>query len=119
MRKIRIETWKARVPVRDSEGKITGSEEQDENLLSAFNVLIANKKPDEMPRGIDKFRTFSRLSKAFDKADKSKVLILEETDYKFLKDELEKNVPSTWGMNENLMKAVEAFLESKSEEPTK
>ena len=112
MRKVRIETWKAKVPVRDSEGKIIGTEDQDENLLSAFNVLIANKKPEEMPRGLDKFRTFSRLAKAFDKADKSKVLELEEVDYTFLKNEIESSIPSVWGMNTNLMKAVEAFLEA-------
>lgn len=115
MRKIRIETWKAKVPVRDSEGKITGSEDQDENLLTAFNVLIANKKPEEMPRGLEKFRTFSRLTKAFDKAIESNILELEETDYKFLKEEIERNIPSVWGMNENLMKSVELFLESKEE----
>ena len=115
MRKIKIETWKAKVPVRDEKGQIVGSEDKDENLLTAFNVLIANKKPEEMPRGLDKFRTFGRLTKSFDKAEETNVLELEETDYKFLKDEIETNIPSVWGMNKNLMKAVEAFLESKSE----
>lgn len=115
MRKTKIETWKAKVPVRDEKGQIIGAEDQDENLLTAFNVLIANKKPEEMPRGLDKFRTFGRLVKAFDKADKSKILELEEVDYKFLKDEIEKNIPSVWGMNQNLMKAVEAFLETEEE----
>jgi hypothetical protein len=112
MKRIKIETWKARIPVRDNKGQVTGSEEQDENLLTAFNVLIANKKPEEMPRGLDKFRTFSRLVKAFDKAEKSKVLELEEVDYTFLKKEIESNIPSIWGMNENLMNAVEAFLDA-------
>jgi hypothetical protein len=115
MRKINIETWKAKVPVRDSEGKIIGTEDQDETLLIAFNVLIANKDPKEMPKGLDKFRTFGRLVKAFDKADETKVLELEEVDYKFLKDEIQNNIPSSWGMNSNLLKAVEAFLESKDE----
>jgi len=113
MRKVKIETWKAKFPVRDEKGQIIGSEDQDENLLTAFNVLIANKKPEDMPRGLDKFRTFSRLTKAFDKAEKSKVLELEEADYSFLKKEIESNIPSVWGMNENLMKAVEAFIEAK------
>ena len=116
MRKIKIGTWKAKVPIRDSEGKITGTREEDENLLIAFNVLIANKDPKDMPRGLDKFRTFGRLVKAFDKAEKTKVLELEEVDYSFLKEEIERNIPGTWGMNPNLMKAVEVFLESKEEE---
>ena len=115
MRKIKIETWKAKVPVRDEKGQITGTEDQDETLLTAFNVLIANKKPEDMPRGLDKFRTFGRLVKAFDKAEETGFLELEAVDYKFLKDEIESNIPSVWGMNQNLMKAVEAFLESKDE----
>ena len=115
MRKIKIETWKAKVPVRDEKGQIIGAEEQDENLLTAFNVLIANKKPEEMPRGLDKFRTFGRITKAFDKAEKTKVLELEEADYMFLKEEIKLSIPSIWGMNENLLKAVEAFLEAKEE----
>ena len=115
MKKVKIETWKAKVPVRDETGKITRTEEMDESLLSAFNVLIANKDPKDMPRGLDHFRTFSRLAKAFDKAEKSKVLELEEVDYLFLKKEIESNIPSVWGMNENLMKSVEAFLEAKED----
>ena len=117
MRKIKIETWKSRIPVRDDKGLATGEfEEADETLLVALNVLVANKKPEDMPKGVDNFRTMSRLAKAFDKADKSKVLELEETDYKFLKDDMVKNIPSSWGMNENLKKAIEAFLEAKIQE---
>jgi len=116
MRKIKIENWKAKLPVRDDKGEIIDTREGDENLLIAFNVLIANKDPKDMPRGLDKFRTFGRLVKAFDKADKTKILELEEVDYKFLKDEIERNIPSTWGMNQNLIKAVESFLEAKEEE---
>jgi len=106
MRKIKLEKWKSRTP----DGK-----EMDEDLLIALNVLIANKKPESMPRGLDKFRIFNRLAKAFEKADKSRVLELEEAEYKFLKDEIESNIPSSWGMNQNISKAIEAFLEAKSE----
>ena len=117
MRKIKLEKWKSKSPVYDSEGKATGEfEEKDEDLLVAFNVLIANKDPKEMPRGLDKFRTFSRLAKAFDKASESRVLELEETEYIFLKDEIEKNIPSAWGLNENIMKAVESFLDAKPQQ---
>jgi len=97
MRKIKIETWKAKI----AEGK-----EQDENLLVALNVLLGNKRPEEIPRGLDAFRTNMRLVKAFDKADKSGILELEEADYSFLKGVIEKDIPSLWGMNENLSKAI-------------
>ena len=116
MRKIKIEKWKSNVPKYDDEGKVVGTTEKDETLLDAINVLIANKKPEDMPRGLDNFRTMGRLSKAFTKAEESGILELEETDYKFIKDDLEKNIPSTWGMNQNIMKAVEEFLNAKSEE---
>jgi len=116
MRKIKLDKWKSNVPKFDKDGTtIIGTEERDEDLLTALNVLIANKKPEEMPRGLDKFRTFGRLSKAFEKADKSRVLELEEADYKFLKDEIESSIPSAWGMNANISKAIEEFLESKEE----
>ena len=114
MRKIKINTWKSKVPVYEDE-KIVGTEEKDEDLLVALNVLIGNKKPEEMPRGIDKHRMFNRLSKAFDKADKTKVLELEEIDYKFLKETIEKDIPASWGMNQNISDAVEDFLGAKLE----
>ena len=107
MRKIKIEKWKA----KDREGK-----EIEESLLNAINILIANKKPEEMPRGLDNFRTMGRLSRAFEKAEETGFLELEEVDYKFIKDDLEKNIPSAWGRNIDIMKAVEEFLNVKSEE---
>ena len=116
MRKIKIKSWKAKVPEFGTDGKtIVGAKEVDENLLIALNNLIAAKKPEEIPRGLDKFRLFNRISKAFYKADKTKVLELEEADYSFLKQSIEKDIPSTWGMNENLNAAVEEFMKSEEE----
>lgn len=116
MRKIKLDKWKSQRQVFDKVGNPTGeTEEVGEDLLSALNVLIANKKPEDMPKGLDKFRTFGRLSKAFEKADESRILELEEADYKFLKDEMESSIPSTWGMNPDISKAIEEFLEAKEE----
>ena len=104
MRKIKIETWKA----KDRDGK-----EYDESILTAFNVLINNKKPEEIPRGLDKFRLFNRITKAFTKAEKSGELVLEEADYKFLKETVEKDIPSVWGANDSILNAIEAFIDAK------
>jgi len=107
MRKIKLANkWKS----KDFSGNLV-----EEDLLAALNVLITNKKPEDMPRGLDKFRTFGRLSKAFEKADKSRVLELEEADYKFLKDSIESEVPSSWGLSPNISKAIEEFLEAKEQ----
>ncbi len=113
MRSIKLDKWKSKVPKYGEDGKsIVGSEEVEEDLLSAINALLASKKPEDMPRGLDNFRLFGRLSKAFKKADESRVLKLEEVDYSFLKKMIETDTPAAWGMNENILKAVEEFLNS-------
>jgi len=114
MYKIKIDKWKARVPIVE-DGVVVDYKEADEDLLIALNNLVGGKKPEEMPRGIDKFRIFSKISLAFEKADKTGMLELEDREYKFLKDTVEKDVPAAWGMNKNIMKAVTAFLEAKDE----
>lgn len=106
MRKIQIKRWKA----KDSESK-----EIDESTLTALNVLISAKKPEDLPRGLDKFRLFNRLIKSFEKADSSGILELEETDYKFIKEAIEKDIPSIWGGNQNINDAIEDFLNAKQE----
>lgn len=106
MRRIEVNTWKT----KDREGK-----DLDENILIALNVLLGNKKPEEIPKGLDKFRLFGRLARAFDNAEDKGVLELEESDYGFLREIVEKDVPSLWGMNDNLSKAIEDFLGAKQE----
>jgi hypothetical protein len=104
MRKILVEKWKVKTP----EGL-----EIDESILSVLNALISSKKPEELPRGLDNFRLMKRLVTAFDKAEESGILELEEPEYKFLKSMMEKDIPSFWGTNENISKAVDNFLEAK------
>ena len=104
MRKIKISTWKA----KDNQGI-----EHDDSIVKGLSVLLSMRDPKEMPKGLDQFRLYNRLSKAFDKADKTGNLELEEVDYKFLKDMLEKDVPAIWGTNPNIMEAVESFLNAK------
>lgn len=117
MRKVKIEIWKANIPKFEGEGekrRIVGSEEVDESIMVAFNNLSASMKPENMPRGLDKSRIYGNIIKAFEKAEESKVLELEEAGYMFLKGLLD-DMPFTWGANKNLMNAVEVFLDAKSE----
>jgi hypothetical protein len=104
MRSIKLEKWKSPTP---------DGPEVEEDLLTVLNVLIGNKRPEEVPKGFDPFRLMARINKAFIKADETGTLVLEETEYAFLKQMVEKDVPSVWGMNKNICKAVEAFLEAK------
>lgn len=106
MRTIKLENWKIKVDEKT---------EVEENLLAIINVLLANKKPEELPRGLDSFRLFHRLTKAFDKADRDKILILEDSDYKFLSDMIKSDIPAIWGANPNVAKAIEEFLNLKED----
>jgi hypothetical protein len=106
MRKIKIESW---------EGRLPNGEKIQETIMDAINGLINAKPVQELPRGIEKFRIFSKIVEAFEKASETKVLVLEEREYDFIKKMIEQDVPSVWGMNPNIMKAVEDFLSAKQE----
>lgn len=115
MRKIKINNWKANIPVKDGEGKIIETKQADENLLIAFNMLLAMRSPEKLPKGLDSFRIFGKLAEAFDKAEKTNVLEVEEREYKYLLDLIHCDIPGSWGMNKNLSKAINDFIESKEE----
>jgi len=101
MRKIEIKKWVE----KDREGNTT-----EVDTLVLLNSLVSGKKPEEVPRGIDKFRLFGRLAKAFDKAAKTRILELEEVDYSFLKKIMENDILGPWAMNPKILEAVEIFM---------
>ena len=106
MRKININVWK----VKDQNGK-----EIDESLLSILGVLVTSKKPDEMPRGYAAFNLFRRLVKAFEDANETKILLLDEDVYTFLRNIVEKDLPSNWGGSLQVYEAITLFMESKGD----
>jgi hypothetical protein len=112
MRKIDVVKWKARNS--NEKGELIEGE-HDESILFALNVLLSNKRPEEMPRGLEKFKLFKSLFESFAKAEKTGILELEESDYEFLKKSIETDVPASWGANVNIAKAIVAFLDVKKE----
>ena len=104
MKEMKVNKWKA----KDNNGN-----DADDSLLNMMNVLINNKKPEDFPKGLDNFRMFSRLSKAFEKAEQSGILQLEDVDYKFIKDSIVNDIPAVWGMNKNIVNALEEFMSAK------
>jgi hypothetical protein len=104
MRRISIVKWK----VKNPEGA-----EIEESILSILNALIASKRPEEMPKGLENFRLMKRLVVVFDNAEEKGILELEESEYKLLKNMVEKDIPSLWGTNLDISKAVDNFLEAK------
>jgi len=106
MRRIKINKWKS---------KISDKEEVDEDLLVALNILIGNRRPDEIPRGLEFFRICLRIASSFEKAEETGELILEEQEYNFFKSLIESSVPCTWAFNKNLSQAIDEFLNLKEE----
>ena len=105
MRHIKMVTWTEKVQDKEVETDTT----------SLLDMMIKMTKPEDAPRGLDNFRIMNRLDKAFSKAKKSGTLDLEEQDYKFLKDRIEKDVPAVWGAIPKAAEAIELFVEAKSD----
>jgi len=110
MRKIAVGKWTEKI--RNADGTTS---EQEVTLLNALSLLLNMKRPEDMPRGFDKFRMFSKITKAFEKAEKSQFLELEDAEYHFLKSTVESDIPAAWGSNPDILKAIEAFMEAKNE----
>ena len=110
MKRIKIDRWKNKVRLPDGE-----VQDVEESLLVMINALINSRDPQKLPRGIDQFRLFSKVSKAFEKADKSGTLELEDATYSFLKKMIEEDIPSQWGANTKYAKAIEAFFDAEKQ----
>lgn len=95
---------------KDQDGK-----DQVVNLTGLVNYLINNKNPNEMPRGLDKFKIFSKLVNVFEKGKENKEYVFEEEEYKFVKNLIEKDIPSQWGLNKDILGTINEFLNAKEE----
>lgn len=103
MREIKLFNWKEPDP-KDPK------KEKNVDLIEVLKILIYARDPQKMFTGIDKHRFFGRLGKAFEKAEKTRVLELEEGDYSQLKKIVEEDVKGDWGLSKDINKAVEDFL---------
>ena len=105
-RKIEVVKW------IEGEGENTA----EMNTMKLIDILINNKKPEELPRGWDNFRTFKRIYKSFDKALETGFIEIDDADYVFMRKIIEKDVPARWAGIEKACKAMDNFMESKEEE---
>jgi len=102
-------------------------EDAEENTVQLLSFLLNNADPRAIPTGFSQFRIFGKISKAFEKVEKAlpkangKDVILElgSGEYLFLKGLVEKNIPAQWGANENIVKAVEAFMGASKDKGSK
>ena len=105
MRKIKVDKWNVLKP--------DGSKGIEESTIVVLTMLINQIPSDKLPRGLDKFRLFGRLVNSFTNAEKTNIIWLEESDYSFLKKIIEKDIPGIWGMNPNILKTIDSFIEAK------
>jgi len=106
MRRMKLEKWRVETP----EG------EKEESILDMISALVRMQRPEKIPKGIEKFQVFGRIAKAFDEALKTETLSLEESEYAFIREIMEKDIPSVWALNQNYRKTVDAFLKLPEEE---
>ena len=103
MKKIRLFKWSAQTP--------EGSTVED-NSINMIEMLLSSAPAQELPRGLEQYKLFARLSAAFEKAKTKDTLELEDADYNLMKGIIEKNIPAIWATNKDLSKAVESVLEA-------
>ena len=106
MRKIKFLKW----TTKGSKGDI------DENTSVVISALISNTPPGEMPRGLEQFRLFDRLAKALEKAENTGELVLEETEYNFVRGLVERSTPAVWAMNPDISVAINSILNAEEVE---
>jgi len=95
---IKIVSWVS----KDKEGN-----DCSESIVDVLKALLNVKDPRQMPIGFKQAQMFNRIIKAFDNKEE---LILDESDYEFLKKMVETDTPSLWGGNQNIMNALSEFL---------
>jgi hypothetical protein len=99
MKELKVKKWQATGP----DGSV------EENTILLLKVIVG-LSTEQLPKGMDGFGLMRRLSEAFDKAEKEGKLVLEDNDYKMLKEYVEKNIPAKWASNPNIVAVVEEFL---------
>ena len=102
MRKFKVGSWE--------EGP--KGDKQKVTIIDVIKNLMNSQDPTKVPRGIDKFRTFSRLSKAFDESEKTGFVEVEQADFRFLKDLVEKDIPAKFALMSEVTDAVELMLDA-------
>jgi Cdc6-like AAA superfamily ATPase len=85
--------------------------EEKNNTIKVLTKLLMSVDPKNLPRGIDKFRTYNRIAQSFDKAEETGIIVLEEADYIFLREQIN-NIPALWGLDKDASISIETFLDA-------
>jgi len=84
--------------------------EVKENLVLVLTKLLAFASQTENINGVDQFKQYGIYSEAFQKAEETGIIELSNENYNSLKTIVENYVPAIWGMNTNIHKGINLFL---------
>lgn len=74
-----------------------------------INLLAVYERKNNL-KGLESFRTYSRIMNAVVAAKETGFIELDSSDYSFLKDLVINDVIPSWGFNKGIVEAVEKFL---------
>lgn len=106
LRKIENKTWMERF--QNEKGEI---EEKKADLANALGSLLIQNR-DRLPKGMDAFRTFHQIQHAFEEAEKTGFIELEEAPYIFIKKIIETDISPAWAAKPEVFDAIEIFLKA-------
>jgi len=102
MKKMQVVKWQ----VKSANGENVGREES----IVDVNTNVLSRASNSMGSGIDQFRFIHRVSEGFDKAEKTGMLEIEDTDYAKITDLMKNNMPAGFGFSKDIYSSVENFL---------
>lgn len=78
-----------------------------------LEMLLKNMDVSEVPKGMETFKIFSELKETFDRSRLSDELVFTDASYIFLKNIVERSIPSSLGMNPDVVVAIGDFINAK------
>jgi len=87
----------------------TGETEEESSAKVIANLLLLSAAGNDL-KGIDQFKRYHKLFKVIREAEKSGFIELEKKDHAYIKELITKEIPSSWGANENIHKVIENIL---------
>ena len=109
--KMKIKGWKVQIPIKDEQGRPTDKYTlAEENLIMLLKYLISAQPMEQLPGGFKNFTVFSKVAQELELAEKKGALNMTPETHTFLKLIIDKNIPSTWGMNADVSSAITEFM---------
>ena len=87
----------------------TGDSEEESLAKVMANLLLLSAAADNL-KGIDQFKRYHKFFKIIREAEKTGFIEMDSKDHDYIKNLIAKEIPSSWGANENIYKVIENIL---------